>query len=237
MGSHDSNDRAVRGLLLGRVAYGEADLIVHLFTEPMGKVAALARGARRSQKRFGGSLEALHTLTLHLGGRPQGELFTLKEAALETTRLGLTSDLDSLETAGKALAWVKQSAPPLTPEPRVWSALLALLDELERPEHIEPRSLLVAFGVQLLDGLGWGLDLERCVSCGKPCPEGQAAWVHPERGGLICRSCGGGPLLLPGQLRTQLRDLGASGPYTHLAEHGALGLKVVERAIGAHVGG
>ena len=46
-----------RAILLRSVAYGEADRIVTLLTDAHGKVALMARGARRSQRRFAGSLE------------------------------------------------------------------------------------------------------------------------------------------------------------------------------------
>ena len=36
--------------------YGEADRIVTLLTESHGKVSALARGAKKSRKRFGAAL-------------------------------------------------------------------------------------------------------------------------------------------------------------------------------------
>ena len=225
-----------RGLLLSRVPYGEADLIVHFFTDALGKIAALARGARRSQKRFGGALEPLHTLELRIEGRSSSELFTLKESALSRTRIALTTSLGAMETAGRALSWVKRAAPTHTPEPRVWLALQGLFDELEQVSGLDHDSLLVAFGTQLLDALGWGLELSRCVSCGRPCPLGQAAWVNPERGGLICRRCGGGPVLLPGRLRTFLLALSSNPAYCSLGEHAPVGLRLVERAMAAHMG-
>jgi len=234
--SSGANETTVRGLLLSRVVYGDADFIVHLFTEQLGKIAALARGARRSQKRFGGALEPLHTLVLRVQGRPHVELFTLKEAELSRTRQRVTESLSAMETAGRALSWVKKSAPPHTPEPLVWEALERLLDELEGPSELDHDSLLASFGVQLLEGLGWGLELSRCVSCSKPCRAGQSAWVNPERGGLICRFCGGGPVLLPGPLRNLLLELVAKQSFAPLGEHATLGLKLIERAILAHMG-
>ena len=44
-------------LLLGRSNYRDADLILTLFSQELGRVSALARGARKSTKRFSGSLE------------------------------------------------------------------------------------------------------------------------------------------------------------------------------------
>src|SRR5262249_59649646 len=43
-------------ILLGAVAYGDADRVVTLMTRSHGKVGAMARGARKSRNRFGGAL-------------------------------------------------------------------------------------------------------------------------------------------------------------------------------------
>src|SRR5690606_3076572 len=196
-------------LVLGRVNFRESDLILQLFTEKLGRISALARGARSSKKRFSGSLEPIHTLFVELSDKPKGDLHTLKDAQIATPRVHLASGLERLEAAGKGLSWVKKAAPHHTPEPALFRAIIFFLDELNQPvtEH-SPRDLLAGFGVRLLEVLGWGLYLTSCVSCGKPCPEGRAAWLHPERGGIICRGCGGGPIRLQGAAREEMRMAG-----------------------------
>lgn len=235
--SHSRSSRAhtSRALLLGRVAYGDADLVVTLLTESVGRVSALARGARRSTKRFGGSLEPMHTLRVAFDDRPHGELATLREAVLDEPRGRLTADLESLEAAGKALSWVRRAAPPRTPEPAAWNALVEFLDRLDRDPG-KQQERLVEFGLHLLDAFGWGLELSQCVRCGKPCPPERTALVSPERGGLVCRSCGGGPLRLPSSVREALQCAAAGQGDSLLPEHLPLTLELVERALSAHMG-
>ena len=57
--------------------YGEADAVITLFTEQLGKVAAMARGARKSKRRFAAALEPMHTVQVTLDERPGAELFGL----------------------------------------------------------------------------------------------------------------------------------------------------------------
>jgi len=226
-----------KALLLSRVAYGEADLIVHLFTDLHGKISAMARGARRSKKRFNGALEPMHTLTVEMNEKPRGEFFTLKDATIFSPRTALTSDLDALTSAGHALSWVRRAAPQNTPEPQLWQAIHRTLDGLgQLSPHHSPDQVLGAFGLRLLEVLGWGMNLLSCVSCGKACPEDRAAWVHPERGGLMCRSCGGGPFQLSGKDRASLlRALADDGGVLDLPAT-AKALKIIERALSAHMG-
>jgi DNA repair protein RecO (recombination protein O) len=219
-----------RALLLRRTELGESDLVLALFTESLGRISALARGARKSQKRFGGALEPFHTIALDAEEPGSGELFLLRDASIDTMRLALTANLARMDAAGRALSWVRTAAPPRTAEPAVWRAIIALLDDFESATTADPRLALAERGLQLLSAFGWGLDLERCVRCGRPCEPGRAAMIDAERGGLICRSCGGARIRLSGALRERL----ASGALVDGDADVAVDL--VERALRAHVG-
>ncbi|HEY3593570.1 MAG TPA: DNA repair protein RecO, partial [Polyangiaceae bacterium] len=102
--------------------------MVTLFTEEVGKVSAMARGARKSSRRFAAALEPMHGLSVALDERPGAELLALRESNVVRPRIHLLGDLDRLSAAGRALRWVRAGSPPRTPEPEVWSELEALLD-------------------------------------------------------------------------------------------------------------
>jgi DNA repair protein RecO (recombination protein O) len=223
--------------LLKRVEYGDADLVLTLFTEKLGRVSALARSARRSQRRFGGSLEPLHTLEVRLEDRQKNELSVLREARIVTARPALTQSLARMKAAGRALGWVRSAAPAHTPEPELWSALEALLDELAAPDGVAPELALAASGLHLLGVLGWGLDFERCVRCGKPCPPDAAALIDPARGGLVCRSCGGARQKLDAGVRERLTRAALAGdPRVLEAEDADIALALVDAVLAAHAG-
>jgi DNA repair protein RecO (recombination protein O) len=229
--------RTTRALLVKRVEYGEADLVLTLFTERFGRVSALARGARKSTRRFAGALEPMHTLEVRLEERPERELFGLREARITTPRRALTSELARMEAAGKALGWLRRAAPARTPEPELWHAIESLLDRLAETGSVDAGRVLAAAGLRMLAMLGWGLDFERCVSCGKACPQGQAGLVDPTRGGLVCRSCGGARQRLDGPRRHRLARASASGdPAAIDAEDADAALDLVEQVLRAHAG-
>ena len=230
--------RTTPALVLRRTEYGEADLVLSLFTESLGKISALARGARKSMRRFGGALEAMHTLELRLEERTGSELFALREGRIAVPRMGLTSSLERLEAAGRALAWVRSAAPARTPEPELWHEITALLDRLAARENTpDPAHLLAASGLRILATLGWGLDFERCVRCGKECPPGQPALIDPTKGGLVCRSCGGARKRLEASQRERLANAARDGDPAALAtEDAELALELVDQVLLAHAG-
>jgi DNA repair protein RecO (recombination protein O) len=224
-------------LLLRRVELGEADLVLTLFTQALGRVSAIARGARRSTKRFGGALEPFFTLRVRLEERPRSELFSLSEASIVRARMGLLSELSRLEVAGRALSWIRRAAPPRTPEAEAWTLLERLLDRLASAEPgLSAERELCELGLPLLSAFGWGIDFERCVSCGKPCPEGAPATVDALRGGLVCRECGGGRLRISGALRERLARAARGEAQALAAEDVSLALDLIDRVFSAHAG-
>ncbi|MBK7586709.1 MAG: DNA repair protein RecO [Myxococcales bacterium] len=233
--AHKTHD--TRAWLLRRVEYGESDLVLTLFTETLGRVSALARGAKKSQRRFGSALEPMHTLRVRLDERAGAELLQLREAKLETPRAMLLTSLERMEVAGRALGWVRRAAPPRTAEPAVWRALEVFFSRLELPDPaLSARAELAHAGLSLLVAFGWGLDLARCVSCGKACPTAQTALVDVARGGLICVSCGGARLRLGAGPRARM--IRAAEGESGVLEPGDVdaALTLIDRALSVHLG-
>jgi DNA repair protein RecO (recombination protein O) len=226
-------------LLVRQVAYGESDVIATLFTEAEGKLAALVRGGRKSSKRVGGSLEPFHTIEARLDDRG-GELATLREARIVKVRGGITASLESIEAAGTALRWVRHACPPRTREPEAWATLNELLDAIDAigqaGSAVDPRIALARAALRLLADVGYALDLERCVKCGRGCGPNRAARVDPARGGLVCSSCGGARVPMSAELRARaiLAQRGEEGALTR--EDADSILAIVDAAMAAHAG-
>lgn len=226
-----------QALLLRRVDYAEADWVVTLLTEDAGRVSALARAARKSRKRFGGSLEPMHTLKVRLEERPHAELLTLREATLASTRRHLVTSLDRLDAAGRALGWVRRAAVRGQDEPEVWRSTIALLDRLDdRGDSRSAKVHLAEFGLHLLRATGWGIELERCVRCGRDCEPGRAAMIDAARGGLVCRACGGASRTLSGDERARYAEASTGAAGVLEEPDATTALRLVEDALRAHAG-
>ena len=106
------------GLVLRRVDFGEADLICWMFTETLGRVHVLARGARRARASTSASLEPLHTYRLRIEERPGQELLVLRETHMSSPRQGYFESIDAMTFAGRYLGWLRDALPPHCPEPQ-----------------------------------------------------------------------------------------------------------------------
>jgi DNA repair protein RecO (recombination protein O) len=208
--------RAVRstlGLLLRSQPYRDSDLIVTLFTEELGKVAALARGARRSQRRFTGALSALVLSSFQLTRSPRAELWTLESATVERQWLELSGDMAAVAHASYALELARELMPAETPEPEVLSLVLELWDALRTGPSA---GALRYLELSLLELAGTPPALESCAACGAALDDEQTTLFDPRRGGALCASCaaqslGEGARVLPASARRYLAALAACG--------------------------
>ena len=97
---------------------------------------------------------------------------------------------------------------------------------------------LARAGLQLLADVGYALDLERCIQCGRECPKVRAARVDPARGGLVCSTCGGGHVVLSADLRAKAiaaANREGDGPAMTGADAAEI-LALVDAAMAAHAG-
>jgi DNA repair protein RecO (recombination protein O) len=79
-----SNTITERLIVLKKIKYGEADLIIQALSEKSGKVSLIARAALKSKKRFGGGvLEPTHVIRAHYKKSHEvSRLAVLQEAEL-----------------------------------------------------------------------------------------------------------------------------------------------------------
>jgi DNA repair protein RecO (recombination protein O) len=90
-----------RFIILRKIKYSEADLIVHALSPQGEKLAFIARGALKSKKRFGGGiLEPSHFVSFtYKVANEEGQLNVLQEATLINDFPGLRKDYEHLELA------------------------------------------------------------------------------------------------------------------------------------------
>lgn len=188
-------------MVLRVVDYREADRIVTLFTEQHGKVSAMARAARRSQKRFAGGLESLCVVEVTLE-HARGELETLREARPVLPCLALLTSLERMEAAGAGLEMLRATLAERHPEPEVFALTERFLVDLDAGSGAATR--LLQFQLDVLDLLGFSPELEQCGVCGKVAPEDRVALFRASAGAIVCRACGGGALRLSAETRRVL---------------------------------
>ncbi len=178
-------------LVLRTVEFGEADRIVHLLTPTRGRVTAMAKHARRSVRRFPGSLDLFNELRVKLHPRRRGGMPLLDRARLVRPFLALRQDAARYGLACYGIELLSRLAPEEGAGPEmqgVFDFALELLDALERVQPDERMRVLVE--LRALDALGMRPELRFCVRCGREA-EGPKLRFHVADGGVVCPRCAG----------------------------------------------
>ena len=69
--------KKIKAVVLKVSDLGESDKIVTFYSREYGKVAGVAKGAKKSKKRFSNKLEIFSLLDILYAGRNQAGLFTI----------------------------------------------------------------------------------------------------------------------------------------------------------------
>ena len=96
--STDPSENRVFGLVLRSHASGEADMVLRLLTDSLGKIAVFARNARRSKKRFTGNVEMFDSGVFEIR-RGRGTLIELVSFTPHSTLKEVRVDFDKLAAA------------------------------------------------------------------------------------------------------------------------------------------
>lgn len=177
----------IEGVVLRAVPVGEADRIVTLYTRDRGKLRASARGVRRGRSKLGGHLDVLNRVSISLARGRNLDVITGADA-LETFRR-LKSNLDYLAYGLYVAELVDAISPQEAPNYPLFALTLEALRLLE--VIVNPRPVLHAFELRVLEYTGFMPELNNCVVCRTELEPGQHRYA-PEVGGALCLHCSPG---------------------------------------------
>lgn len=139
--------------------YADTSRIVILYTEELGKVSVVARGARTPKSTLGGALEPLTVVRTSIYHKRNRELHTLGSADALCVWKHLTGSLEHLE-AGLALCkTIVRTQPTEVAEPRLFGLLYSTLKELEEAHPDAAYRIGLSARIRLASYMGFGLHL------------------------------------------------------------------------------
>jgi len=145
------------GLVFRTWPLTETSLIVRWLTPSVGRLATVAKGARRLKSPFRGKLDLFYWADFSFSRSRRSELHTLREVTLHETYSSLRHNLELLRQASWCAALIERTTETETPLPRVFDLMLDLLRHLSS-HPAEPHTVL-AFELKLLLELGLMPDL------------------------------------------------------------------------------
>lgn len=177
-----------RAVVLNSIDYGESDRILTFYTLEKGKLSGIAKGARRSRKRFVGNLDPLSHINIVYFHNDKSDLVRVEDASLIDAFSVLKTDIERLSDACYLLELTSELTREGLSTPAAYHTLVAFLKLLEAGAGAEA---LRFFEVKILDHSGYLPHLTGCMSC-KTTGEAEKLYFSSARGGLVCRACSSG---------------------------------------------
>jgi DNA repair protein RecO (recombination protein O) len=174
-------------LLLRLTPFKESDAVVELLTRQLGKVSLMARGARRSRKRFGGALDYLCLFNAEIVQSRSG-MGRLNSVELHHSFDTIRGDVARFTAAGHMLdvmrMGTREGDPSREPYDLIHGALNALDNDSGGPATIS--TLVLVFQIRVVSLLGYSLEGHYCSKCGDPVGDGALAFVELAP---VCPAC------------------------------------------------
>jgi DNA repair protein RecO (recombination protein O) len=146
------NCERATGVVLRTRPLTDTSLIVHWLTGSLGRLATVAKGARRNRSPFRGQLDLFYLADLSFARSRRSELHTLREVRLLETHPALRRDLALLQQASYCALLIEQTTETEAPLGALFDQFTSLLRAL--PKQPACPQTIFAFEIKLLDGLG-----------------------------------------------------------------------------------
>jgi len=176
-------------ILIRRIDYGDADLILTFLTLEHGKMSSIAKHAKKSVKRFSGVLELFYVLDI-VCTKSKGKLHILKEASVRHPFLHIRSDIEKTAYASYWAQLVYEWMEEGQKEPRIFGLFQKVLDFLDN-KTLSPEVLSIVFQTKFLAISGIYPNFDQCGQCGLAFDKmiGDRLKFHLGKGCLICETC------------------------------------------------
>ncbi len=174
------------GIIIRSQDYLESSKIVTCYTKDYGKVALIAKGARRPKSKFGGAIDLLHQVQLVYYFKENRELQTLSQADILKSFHYFSIDISRFSLALATAEIINQLEMKEHPNPQLYSYFVETITSIERAKT--PELILYQFVWRWLETSGFRPKLRRCLKCGQ-FPVGETVRFKFSLGGYYCSNC------------------------------------------------
>jgi len=172
--------------------YGESDKIVTFFTKDFGKIKGIAKGARRSRKRFQNALSLFSHIRLIFFDREGMGLARAENCDILHAFPRIREDLKKILYGSYYLELVNEMAGEREANSEAFDLLFSFLSALEEMEPQEEE--LRMFEIRMLSLFGYRPNMKRCGLCKsawEDLKEIPSVFFSLEKGALFCGQCSG----------------------------------------------
>jgi len=179
--------RETDALVLNCTEHGESDVIVTLFCQDVGRLTAIAKGAKKSKRRFVNKLELFSFLHITYQQKANRSLAFFADAELHTCFLRIRRNLELYSIASVIREFLLIGVRENEPDIQIFRLSLWALHNFDQQQP--PMSILALFLIRFYDYVGYRPDLQACAQCGSPVTGKHRYSFDTTSGRIVCSMC------------------------------------------------
>ena len=175
------------GFVLRSLSYSESDLIVTFFSSEYGKLKGIAKGAKRSKKRFANVFEPFSLTNIIFTRKKRDMLALIESCDIIDHYHNIRQDMEKTLIASYFIDLTDHFSPEGKKNENVFQLLQDFLTMLGREKSSD--AIVRFFEMRLLKLTGFEPALEHCITCKTPIINGNSYYFHAGEGGIKCSVC------------------------------------------------
>jgi DNA repair protein RecO (recombination protein O) len=169
--------------------FGESDLLITFFTPTEGKIKGIAKGARRSRRRFVNCLDIFSLVNMEYSLKKKDSLYFINSGKLIDAFPGLRKDYSTLIKASYMIELTEMLFPWNLPDRGMFDTLRSSFEMLNNGGNTDVVTAFFELAAMALGG--YSINLEKCSICGRAYRGQGTAVFRPDTGGIACTRCQG----------------------------------------------
>lgn len=172
------------GVIIKSADYKENDKLLWIYTEELGKITAIAKGAKKNKSRlFSVTSPLCYSDYVVFKGK---NIFNLQEGKIINSFKGLMSNLDKLTYASYVCELIDIGLEDGEIDKNLYIEFIKTLYLLDT-DAIDYELLIRSFELKLLKATGYGINLETCSICKRKIRTSK--YINLQSYGGICENC------------------------------------------------
>jgi DNA repair protein RecO (recombination protein O) len=175
------------GFVLRTLSYSESDLIVTFYSHDFGKLKGIAKGAKRSKKRFANVFEPFSLTNIIFTRKSRDMLALIESCEIVDHYHDIRQDMEKTLMASYFIELTDHFSPEGKKNEDVFQLLHDFLLILGREKASD--AIVRFFEMRLLKLAGFEPAIDRCIVCKTPVTNGNSYYFHAHEGGIKCNAC------------------------------------------------
>jgi DNA repair protein RecO (recombination protein O) len=195
--------------VLRRHDFREADRMYTVYSEEYGKIALLARGARKIKSKLAPHLESFGEVRVNFA---KGKIFThLSGASVLRHHKAILKDASRIDLVSHCFRLLDKFVKDDEADTEIYGLLEEAMSAANEAPEAGFQKIRVYFFWRLIDFLGYRPQLDECALCGKiirqEATENRELWLNLTENIIICKDCTGDGLLIKNETLEGLKKI------------------------------